>query len=82
MIRCNIFKGKIHNDNFVNPGRDAQPRRDEGFVLDHGNTGQISVSQSPDISVFAWVRVHNISFFVQLGLSEADTVKSSPVLKY
>ena len=39
MIRCNIFKGKIRNDNFVNAGRDAQPRRDDGLVLDHGNTG-------------------------------------------
>ena len=39
MIRCNIFKGKVRNDNFVNAGRDAQPRRDDGFVLDHGNTG-------------------------------------------
>jgi hypothetical protein len=39
MIRCNIFKGKIRNDNFVNAGRDAQPRFDEGVVLDRGNTG-------------------------------------------
>ena len=29
----------MRNDNFVNAGRDAQPRRDDGFVLDHGNTG-------------------------------------------
>ena len=44
MIRCNIFKGKIRNDNFVNAGRDAQPRRDDGLVLDHGNTGTVGIS--------------------------------------
>ena len=48
MIRCNIFKGKIRNDNFVNAGRDAQPRRDDGLVLDHGNTGTVGIS-IPDI---------------------------------
>ena len=44
MIRCNIYKGKGQNDNFVNAGRDAQPRRDDGFVLDHGNTGWLALA--------------------------------------
>ena len=40
MIRCDIHKGKLRLGNFIEPGRDAQPRKDEGFVLDHGNIGK------------------------------------------
>lgn len=42
MIRCDIHKGgKLRLNNFIEPGRDAQPRKDEGFVIDHGNIGFI-----------------------------------------
>jgi len=41
MIRCDIHKGKLRLGNFIEPGRDAQPRKDEGFVIDHGNIGFI-----------------------------------------
>ena len=41
MIRCDIHKGKLRLGNFIEPGRDAQPRKDEGFVLDHGNIGKL-----------------------------------------
>ena len=40
MIRCDIHKGKLRLGNFIEPGRDAQPRKDEGFVIDHGNIGK------------------------------------------
>ncbi len=40
MIRCDIHKGKLRHGNFIEPGRDAQPRKDEGFVIDHGNIGK------------------------------------------
>lgn len=40
MIRADLYKGKPFN-NFVEPGRDAQPRKDDrGFVIDHGNVGK------------------------------------------
>ena len=39
MIRCDIHKGKLRLGNFIEPGRDAQPRKDEGFVIDHGHIG-------------------------------------------
>lgn len=41
MIRADIHKGKLRLGNFIEPGRDAQPRKDDGFVLDHGNIGYI-----------------------------------------
>lgn len=40
MIRCDIHKGKLRLGNFIEPGRDAQPRKDEGFVIDHGHIGK------------------------------------------
>ena len=43
MIRCDIHKGKLRLGNFIEPGRDAQPRKDEGFVIDHGNIGMYSM---------------------------------------
>ena len=43
MIRCDIHKGKLRLGNFIEPGRDAQPRKDEGFVIDHGNIGTYSI---------------------------------------
>ena len=41
MIRCDIHKGKLRLGNFIEPGRDAQPRKDEGFVIDHGHIGKL-----------------------------------------
>ncbi len=48
MIRCDLYKGKSHRfggvggSNFVEPGRDAQPRKDDpGVVVDHGNVGEL-----------------------------------------
>ena len=40
MIRCDIHKGKLRFGNFIEAGRDAQPRKDEGLVVDHGNIGK------------------------------------------
>ena len=40
MIRCDIHKGKLRFGNFIEAGRDAQPRKDEGLVVDHGNVGK------------------------------------------
>ena len=44
MIRADLYKGKSSLSNFiVEPGRDAQPRKDDsggGFVIDHGNIGE------------------------------------------
>jgi len=43
MIRCDLHKGSKYGfgTNFVEPGRDAQPRRDDpGVVIDHGNVGK------------------------------------------
>ena len=42
MIRCDILKGKLGNNNLVLPLKDAQPRSDEGIVLDHGSSGSLS----------------------------------------
>ena len=41
MIRCDIHKGKLRFGNFIEAGRDAQPRKDEGLVVDHGNVGML-----------------------------------------
>ena len=49
MIRCDIHKGKLRLGNFIEPGRDAQPRKDEGFVIDLGNIGEFSFSFGHDI---------------------------------
>ena len=41
MIRADLYKGKPFGKNFVEPARDAQPRKDDpGFVVDHGNVGK------------------------------------------
>ena len=41
MIRCDIHKGKLRFGNFIEAGRDAQPRKDDkGLVVDHGNVGK------------------------------------------
>ena len=42
MIRCDIHKGKLRFGNFIEAGRDAQPRKDEGLVVDHGNVGKFT----------------------------------------
>ena len=47
MIRCDIHKGKLRLGNFIEPGRDAQPRKDEGFVIDHGHIGKLIKILSP-----------------------------------
>ena len=44
MIRCDIHKGKLRFGNFIEAGRDAQPRKDEGLVVDHGNVGRFSTT--------------------------------------
>ena len=44
MIRCDIHKGKLRFGNFIEAGRDAQPRKDEGLVVDHGNVGKLFFS--------------------------------------
>lgn len=48
MIRCDLYKGgKARfggSSNFVEPGRDAQPRKDDpGVVVDHGNVGESGI---------------------------------------
>ena len=43
MIRCDIHKGKLRFGNFIEAGRDAQPRKDEGLVVDHGNVGRFFI---------------------------------------
>ena len=72
MIRCDIHKGKLRLGNFIEPGRDAQPRKDEGFVIDHGNIGMYSLKHcfSPKIIVNtqAVVEFHSISGEIQYVL--------------
>ena len=54
MIRCDIHKGKLRLGNFIEPGRDAQPRKDEGFVIDHGHIGKLIKIQFPKKIQFLW----------------------------
>ena len=39
MIRANINKGDSFFNNFIEPGRDAQPRG-EGLIRDRGHVGE------------------------------------------
>ena len=52
MIRCDIHKGKLRFGNFIEAGRDAQPRKDEGLVVDHGNVGKYNYSQLLSFTVY------------------------------
>ena len=52
MIRCDIHKGKLRLGNFIEPGRDAQPRKDEGFVIDHGHIGKLIKTPTPKKNTF------------------------------
>ena len=60
MIRCDIHKGKLRFGNFIEAGRDAQPRKDDkGLVVDHGNVGKRHFI----ISFYKWNDKNNILHF-------------------